>query len=73
MPTHTPTSTQEARPASRPNAERRYEATHSDGAAAVAYAGCPQYKARKGALCIRHDGERTNYVHAKRLARRDAS
>lgn len=47
--------------------ERRNETTHADGAAAVAAVACPGCKARKGAKCIRHDGERTNHVHAGRM------
>jgi hypothetical protein len=61
-----------ARP-SRPASERRNETTHPDGAAAVAVTGCPTCKARKGAKCIRHDGARTNHVHAARMAKADTA
>lgn len=66
LPAMTATQTPTARK-SRPASERRNEATHPDGAAAIAHAGCPQCKARKATKCIRHDGARTNYVHAPRM------
>lgn len=56
-----------------PNAERRNETTHPDGAAAVAGFPCPTCKARKGVLCTARSGERTKHVHAGRLARLDAA
>lgn len=65
----TPLPTETPKRKSVPNAERRNEVTHPDGAAAVAAHGCPTCKARKGALCIARSGERTNHVHAGRMAR----
>jgi len=59
--------------AAKPRSERRNETTHADGAAAVEFAACPKCKARKGAKCIRHDGERTNYVHGPRFAKWEAA
>lgn len=53
--------------------ERRNETRHPDGAAAVEAFACPTCKARKAAQCIRHDGERTPYVHATRMAKYDAT
>lgn len=55
-----------ARP-SKPNSERRNEMTHADGYSAVHSVGCSSCKARKGARCIRHDGEQTNHVHSARM------
>lgn len=49
--------------------ERRNETSHPDGALAVESTGCPTCKARKGAKCIRHDGERTNHVHSARMTK----
>jgi hypothetical protein len=59
--------------ASRPNADRRNEATHVDGAAAVAHGKCPKCGARKGVKCTSQRGEPTNFVHAPRMAAWDAS
>lgn len=48
---------------------RRNETRHPDGAAAVASAGCPQCKAKKGAQCFKANGDdRAPYVHAPRFA-----
>jgi hypothetical protein len=62
-----PAAEDQAPRAPRPNAERRNETTHPDGAAAVAATGCPSCKARKGTQCTARSGERTNHVHAGRM------
>jgi hypothetical protein len=64
----------EPKPAKKATAksERRNETSHADGALTVELYACPTCKAKKGAKCIRHDGERTNHVHAARMARFDA-
>ena len=51
-----------------PNAQRTSEATHPDGAAAVAHGKCPSCGARKGALCTSKLGKPTNFVHSPRMA-----
>lgn len=64
----TPAPAEEKAPrAPRPNAERRNETTHPDGAAAVAFKGCPSCKARKAKKCVKADGTETNHVHAARF------
>lgn len=50
-----------------PNAERRNETTHPDGAAAVAHGKCPACQARKGTLCTAATGNPTKHVHAGRM------
>lgn len=58
---------EKAKRTSLPNAERRTEYTHPDGRAAVEFGPCAKCGAVKAERCIRHDGERTNYVHGPRF------
>lgn len=67
------TLTAKAPKAPRPNAERRNEATHADGAAAVAHGKCEKCGAKKGARCVSKLGVETNFVHSPRMAAWDAS
>jgi hypothetical protein len=55
-----------------PNAERRNETTHADGAAAVAGFACSACGAPKGTRCTAKSGEPTNHVHSARMKALDA-
>ena len=55
------------RPALR-NAERTNEASHPDGAAAVAHGKCEKCGARKGTRCVSKLGAPTDFVHSPRMA-----
>jgi hypothetical protein len=61
-----PLPEKKARP-SVPNAERRNEMTHADGAAAVERFSCEACGAKKGTRCTAKSGEPTNHVHSARM------
>jgi hypothetical protein len=56
-----------------PNAERRNEMTHPDGAAAVAGFSCKACGARKGQACTARSGEATKHVHSARMKALDGA
>lgn len=68
-----PTKVEPAKRVSLPNAERRNETTHEDGAAAVAGWACKACGSAKGTRCLAATGEPTSYVHSDRMKKLEAS
>ena len=62
-----PAKAEKAPRKSLPASERRTEATHPDGLAAVLHGPCAKCSAKKGERCFATSGARTNYVHGPRF------